>query len=121
MIRWLPILAALSLSAFALASPPRVQLIRPPRILIEGQTVQLHVRIPPHADNRLLRLDLADELGTVTGTERRLEGDRAAANRWISWLMPRCEGNCVLIAALYGVNGFVARDTSPVTVHSVGP
>jgi hypothetical protein len=120
-IRYLPIFAALSLAAYALASEPRVQLIRPPRILIEGQTVRLHVRIPPHADNRLLRLDLADELGTVTGTERRLEGEQAAKNRWISWLVPRCDGGCFFVAALYGVNGFVARDSSPVTVHSVGP
>jgi hypothetical protein len=96
-------------------------LVRPPAIVLEGQTVTLQIRVEPHADNRLLRIELGDELGTVTGTERRLEGDKAARNRWIEWLIPRCDGQCFFVAALYGVHGFVARDTAPVTVQSVGP
>ena len=112
------VLAALALSAYAL-SEPRVSLIRPPGIVSEDAEVVLQVRVVPHADNRLLRVMLeepGDPPVAVRTTDEPLAGEQAPRTRWIRWLLPACEGNCLFVAQLWGVNGPVATAREPVTV-----
>ncbi len=120
MLRWVPILVAVSLSAYAL-SEPRVSIVRPPHFASEGAQVELQVRVTPNAENRLLRVELADELGTVRRSDEQLAGEHAPTTRWLKWILPACEDGCIFVAALYGINGPVARATSQVRVQSVGP
>jgi hypothetical protein len=122
-MRWLPILAALSLSAYAV-SLPKVQFIRPPAIVREGEPVVWQIRVLQDPDNRLLKVQAFDGPFVISSSEEQLAGARAPRTRWLKWILPECgefDRPCVIVAALYGVHGFVARDTAPVTVQSVGP
>lgn len=115
-LRWLPLIVALLLAAYAASAAPKVAILSSPGIVRAGETVQLTIRVEPNQANRLLVVEAADDGGTVRRTDEQLEGDKAPRTRWLSWIMPPCEGGCVFVSALYGVNGFIARDTKPVTV-----
>jgi hypothetical protein len=120
--RWIPLIAALALAAYAMTLPPRVQFVRPPGVVSEGDHVQLQIRVEPDAMNRLLVVELGDDGGTVRRSDEQLPGADAPRTRWLRWLVPRCEDGCLFVAALYGVGGQeIARATSPVRVQSVGP
>lgn len=118
MIKWAAVIAALAVSAYAL-SEPRVAIIRPPGIVSEGAEVVLQVRVPQHPDNRLLRVmltELGDPPVAVRLSEEQMAGAQAPRTRWLKWILPACEGSCLFVAQLWGVNGTVAQASSPVTV-----
>ena len=121
LLRSVAVLAAtlailLGLAALAVPEADRVRFVRPPAIVRERQPLVLQVQIEPHPDNRLLMLVAADDLSDVRGSSEQLDGDSAHRTRWVRWAEGLPTGRFLLIAALYGVGGEVARDTVPIEV-----
>jgi hypothetical protein len=55
-----------------------------PNVATARTTVQLLVRVPPHAENRLLRVTI-DSAGYYRSSDVQLDGDRAATMHSVRW------------------------------------
>lgn len=116
-MRWrVAILAALLCAAlFQISSsaPKRVEISRQPRFIFPDTPIGFYVRTEPHADNRLLRVALFDDVGsTWRSSDEDLDGDGARINRLIEWDSLEV-GHYTISARLYdGAGAACARTQS---------
>lgn len=61
----------------AAAEPPAVSLQVRPQLMLQRGDVRVEVRVPRHADNRMLSIAWTSDAGTAGSTMRPLEGDDA--------------------------------------------
>lgn len=96
-------LAGYALRAEALGSDV-VSLIARPQIMLQRGDVRIEVRVPRHADNRLLSLAWSSDHGTDGASVRPLEGDEAAALQTFS-LTSQPAANYLFVATVFGAGG----------------
>ena len=114
------ILALLVLACLGAAGDniPRVQFIRPPAFVSEGERIEIRLRIPSQPDNRRVTLDAVDKAdGTdVVHTERQIDPDSAPLQVF-RLILPT--GDLLLVGQLWGVPSQpIATVTTPIRVRS---
>lgn len=116
----LGVLAGATLRASAPDRSPVVSLRVRPQVMLQRGDVRVEVRVPRHADNRLLSIAWSSDYGTAGTTLRQLDGDDAAVLHTLN-LPSQPPANYVFVAAVFGPAGALrGRDDARIVVPDDG-
>ena len=119
----LMVVAAVSLQQGSARAPKRVEIIRMPSFLFSDERFTVKVRVPLHAENRLLVVGVWDEGMPIVMSRpdavrislEQLDGEGALVTRDVSWpYVPA--GDFELRAYVFGTTGQIAVDRRPLEV-----
>lgn len=96
----------------------RVEFIRPPHFVTEGQYLLIQVRVRPMADHRELAVGVYDQGAPIRESRLSLEGEKARLIHSVEWKhgLPVCE-DCTLAATVSGQGRVLGQARSPIAIR----